>query len=159
MGPPERQLIFKQSVDAQGWFCNRCQWNVPLPINEAGRINVAADINQRFIAHRCAHFARLQTLDDSQDYSDNRFSQIAALTALLLMLIFPFAVAVSVPPVSLAWLAWSLFSFWAALDAVRLTTLAFPVRHSPKVAIAITVLAGVNILVSLGVALIPRSSM
>jgi hypothetical protein len=58
---------------------------------------------------------------------------------------------------SLVWLAWAIVSLWTALDAVHLMQLAFPDRHSPRRALAIIMLAVVNVAMSLGLALFPAA--
>jgi hypothetical protein len=85
----------------------------------------------------------------------SRVSQLAASATLVLLILVPSTVLVTAHKASLAWLVWTIVSLWAALDAVQLTTLAFPEHHSPTLAVAITILAVVNTALSLALALLP----
>ena len=87
--------------------------------------------------------------------STGRVSQLAARASLVLLLLVPATVLLTARKASLAWLVWTIASLWAALNSIQLTTLAFPERHSPKRALAITLLAAANVALSLGLALLP----
>jgi asparagine N-glycosylation enzyme membrane subunit Stt3 len=82
---------------------------------------------------------------------------LAARAILVLLILVPFTVLLTARKTSLAWLVWTVVSLWALMDAVRLTTLAFPERHSPTRAIAVAILAAVNMALSLGLALSPSA--
>jgi hypothetical protein len=84
-----------------------------------------------------------------------RASQLATWAILVLFVLVPPTVLLTARKASLAWLVWTIISLWVALDAVQLTTLAFPERHSPTRAIAVTMLAVVNMALSLALALLP----
>ena len=86
----------------------------------------------------------------------DRVSQLAACALLVLLILVPSTMLLT-RKASLAWLAWTIVSFWAALDAVRLTILAFPERHTPGRALSVAMLAGVNMALSLGLALLPTA--
>lgn len=86
-----------------------------------------------------------------------RVSQLAAWAILVLLILVPSTVLLTARKASLAWLVWTIVSLWVALDAVQLTTLAFPERHSPTRAVAITMLAAVNMALSLALALLPTA--
>jgi hypothetical protein len=88
-----------------------------------------------------------------------RVSQLAASAILVLLILVPSTMLVTAHKASLAWLIWTFVSLWAALDAVQLTTLAFPEHHSPTRAVAITMLAVVNMALSLALALSPTAWM
>ena len=89
----------------------------------------------------------------------DRVTQLAASAILVLLIVVPSTVLLTFRKPSLAWLVWTAVSLWAALDSVQLTMLAFPERHSPTRAIAITMLAVVNVLLSLALALSPAAWM
>jgi hypothetical protein len=84
-----------------------------------------------------------------------RVSQLAASATLVLLVLVPSTVLLTFRKPSLAWLVWTIVSLWAALDSVQLTMLAFPEHHSPTRAVAITILAAVNMALSLALALTP----
>jgi hypothetical protein len=87
----------------------------------------------------------------------DRVTQLAASAILVLLIVVPSAVLLTFRKPSLAWLVWTFVSLWAALDSVQLTTLAFPAHHSPTRAVAITMLAAVNMALSLALALAPTA--
>jgi hypothetical protein len=89
----------------------------------------------------------------------DRVTQLAASAILVLLIVVPTTVLLTFRKPSLAWLVWTIVSLWAALDSVQLMTLAFPSHHSPARAIAITMLAVVNVLLSLALALSPTAWM
>ena len=84
-----------------------------------------------------------------------RVSRLAARALLILFILVPLTALLTDHRASLAWLAWTIVSLWAALNAVQLTTLVSPERHSPRRALLIVMLAAVNTLLSLGLALLP----
>ena len=84
-------------------------------------------------------------------------SQLAARALLVLFILVPPTALLIDRKASLAWLAWTVVSLWAALNAVKLTTLIFPERHSPKRALTIILLAALNMAVSFGLALMPTA--
>jgi hypothetical protein len=86
-----------------------------------------------------------------------RVSQLAAKALLVLFILVPSMALLTARKASLAWLAWTVVSLWAALNAVQLTTLVSPERHSPKRAIAIAMLAAANMVLSLVLALLPTA--
>lgn len=89
--------------------------------------------------------------------STGRVSQLAARALLVLFILVPSTALLTDRKMSLAWLVWTVVSLWAALNAVQLTTLAFPERHSPKRALAIAMLAAANMVLSLALALFPTA--
>jgi len=86
-----------------------------------------------------------------------RVSQLAARAVLVLLVLVPSTVLLTARKASLAWLVWTIASLWAALNSIQLTTLAFPESHSPKRALAITLLAAANVVLSLALALLPTA--
>jgi NADH:ubiquinone oxidoreductase subunit K len=86
-----------------------------------------------------------------------RVSQLAAWVILVLLVLVPCAVSLTAPKANVAWLVWTVVSLYVVLNAVELTTLAFPESHSPKRAMAIILLAVANILISLALALLPAA--
>jgi hypothetical protein len=86
-----------------------------------------------------------------------RVSQLAARALLVLFILVPSTALLTARKASLAWLAWTVVSLWATLNAVKLTTLMFPERHSPKRALAIILLAAANMALSLALALLPTA--
>ena len=82
-------------------------------------------------------------------------SRLAAKALLVLFLLVPATALVAVRKASLAWLIWTVVSLWATLNTVKLTTLVFPERHSPRRALLILLLAAVNVALSLALALLP----
>jgi hypothetical protein len=87
----------------------------------------------------------------------HRVSRLAAKALLVLFILVPATALLIVRKTSLAWLAWTVLSLWAALNAVQLTTLVSPERPSPKRAIAIAMLALTNMALSLALALVPSA--
>ncbi|MGB9104399.1 MAG: hypothetical protein WCC59_06565 [Terriglobales bacterium] len=86
-----------------------------------------------------------------------RVSQLAAWAILVLFILVPPTVLLTARKASFAWLVWTVVSLWVALNTVQFTTMAFPERHSPRRALAITMLAAVNMALSLGLALLPTA--
>jgi hypothetical protein len=86
-----------------------------------------------------------------------RVSQLAARTLLVLLVLVPSTVLLTATRPSIAWLVWTVVSLCVVLNAVQLTTLAFPESHSPKRAIAIAMLAAANMVLSLALALLPTA--
>lgn len=84
-----------------------------------------------------------------------RVSQLAARALLVLFILVPPTAMLFDRRASLAWLVWTVVSLWAALNAVKLTTLISPERHSPNRALAIILLAAANMVLSLTLALFP----
>jgi hypothetical protein len=89
--------------------------------------------------------------------STRRVSRLAAKALLVLFILVPLTALLIDRKASLAWLVWTVVSLWATLNAVKLTTLVFPERHSPKRALAIVLLAAVNMALSLALALLPTA--
>lgn len=93
-----------------------------------------------------------------------QLSQLAAWAILVLLvlaplLLVPSTVLLTARKASLAWVAWAVVSLLVALNPVRFTMLAFPERHSPQRALAISLLAVVNVVLCLGMALVPTGWM
>ena len=88
----------------------------------------------------------------------NRFSSFAARTILALLIVIPVVELLTFGTPSLTWLVWAVISLWAMLDAIRITMLAFPDRHSSSIA-AVTLLAAINFVASLCMAFFPATSM
>lgn len=86
-----------------------------------------------------------------------RVSRLAAKALLVLFILVPLTALLTARKASLAWLAWTVVSLWAALNAVKLTTLVSPERPSPKRAIVIAMLAAANMALSLALALLPTA--
>lgn len=86
-----------------------------------------------------------------------RVSRLAARALLVLFVLVPSTALLFERKASLAWLAWTVVSLWATLNAVKLTTLAFPERHSPKRALIIALLAAANMVASLALTLLPNA--
>jgi hypothetical protein len=86
-----------------------------------------------------------------------RVSRLAARALLVLFVIVPLTALLFDRKTSLAWLAWTVLSLWAILNAVKLTTLVSPERHSPKHALGIILLAAANLAFSLVLALLPTA--
>ncbi|MFI5087564.1 MAG: hypothetical protein ACHP7I_04160 [Terriglobales bacterium] len=84
-------------------------------------------------------------------------SQLAARALLVLFILVPSTALLFDRKASLAWLVWTVVSLWAALNAVKLTTLVSPERHSPNRALAIILLAAANMVLSLALALLPTA--
>jgi hypothetical protein len=84
-------------------------------------------------------------------------SQLAARALFVLFIIVPLMALLFDRKASLAWLAWTVLSLWAILNAVKLTTLVSPERHSPKHALGIILLAAANMVFSLALALLPTA--
>lgn len=76
---------------------------------------------------------------------------------LVLFILVPLTGLLTARKASLAWLVWTILSLWVVLNAVRFTTLAFPERHSPTRALVVVMIAVVNMVLSLGLALLPTA--
>ena len=87
----------------------------------------------------------------------DRVTQLAVSAILVLLIVVPSTVLLTFRKPSLAWLVWTAVSLWAALDSVQLTMLAFPERHSPKRALVVIMIAVANMVLSLGLALLPTA--
>ena len=86
-----------------------------------------------------------------------RVSQLAARAILVLLVLVPSTALLTARKASVAWLVWTIVSLWVALNAVQFTTLAFPERHSPKRALVVIMIAVANMVLSLGLALLPTA--
>jgi hypothetical protein len=86
-----------------------------------------------------------------------RVLQLFAWLVIALLLAVPLWVLMAPWTANIAWAAWAVVSVWAALYAVPLATYAFPKRHSPSLAFAITALAVVNGLCSIGLVVFPKT--
>jgi hypothetical protein len=53
----KRALVFSVGPKWRGWFCPRCCWNRPEPLNEDERIALAQHVTAEFEAHECEEFA------------------------------------------------------------------------------------------------------
>ena len=88
---------------------------------------------------------------------NGRASQVLAWSIFVAMILVPPAMMLAGFRPNLAWLAWTIVSLWVALDAVKLTMMAFPSHHSPLRSVAVTGLAVMNMVLSLGLALWPAA--
>ena len=86
-----------------------------------------------------------------------RVSQLAARAILVLLVLVPSTALLTARKASVAWLVWTIVSLWVALNAVQFTTLAFPERHSPKRDLVVIMIAVANMVLSLGLALLPTA--
>jgi hypothetical protein len=87
----------------------------------------------------------------------NGMVQFGAWAVIVLLIVVPMWLLMTPNTGNLAWVAWAVVSLWAALDAVSLAVRAFPVRHTPRLAIMITVLALANAMISFAVVIMPRA--
>jgi hypothetical protein len=84
-----------------------------------------------------------------------RVRQFAAWVVIVLLIAVPAWILLPGKP-GIAWVVWwAVVSIWAGLFAVRLAIHAFPGQSKPSFAVAIAVLALVNLLFSLSVLVIP----
>jgi hypothetical protein len=86
----------------------------------------------------------------------NRVWQFGACVVIVLLVAVPAWVLLTPATRSIDWfLWWVVVSIWAGLDAVRLALHAFPGHNKPTFAVAIAVLALVNVLFSLSAIVLP----
>ena len=84
-------------------------------------------------------------------------SQLVARVILGLLILVPFGALLAVRNVSMAWLAWTVLSLWAAVEAAQITSLAFPENRSHARTFCVALLAGANAVMSLILALAPST--
>lgn len=86
----------------------------------------------------------------------NRVRQFGAWVVIVLLLAVPLWILLAPGTRSIDWVVWwVVVSIWAGLDAVRLALHAFPGNNKPTFAVAIAVLALVNVLFSLSAIVLP----
>ena len=86
----------------------------------------------------------------------NRVTQFAAWAVIVLLMAVPAWILFAPGTSSIAWVEWwAVVSIWAGLFAVRLAMHAFPGHYKPSFAVAIAVLALVNLLFSVSAIVLP----
>ena len=86
----------------------------------------------------------------------DRLRQFGAWVVIVLLWAFPLWILLAPGTRSIDWVTWwVVVSIWAGLDAVRLALHAFPGNNKPTFAVAIAVLALVNVLFSLSAIVLP----
>jgi hypothetical protein len=85
----------------------------------------------------------------------NGMVRFGARVVIALLIVIPLWLFLTLNTGNPAWIAWAAVSIWAALDAVPLVVRAFPGHHKPILAVMITVLALVNVVISLGTVMMP----
>ena len=87
----------------------------------------------------------------------NGMVRFGARLVIALLIVIPVWLLLTPNAVNVVWIAWTVVSLWAALNAVLLAVRGFPEHHRPSLILVITVLALVNVAISLGTVIMGRA--